>query len=135
MAPIGKHICQVEVRGYELDSYEHVNHAEYVRYLEHARWKYLEAHGVTLARLGEWKRWPVIAHLDVTYKKPAFMSDVLDIETEVVSGTLASFTIEQRILRQGVVILLAKIKAVIVNEHGRPADMPAEIAHLIPEPK
>ncbi|MCK4259553.1 MAG: thioesterase family protein [Halanaerobiales bacterium] len=29
-----------EVRGYELDSFNHVNNAVYIRYLEQARWKF-----------------------------------------------------------------------------------------------
>lgn len=31
-----------EVRGYELDSFNHVNNAVYINYLEEARWKFLQ---------------------------------------------------------------------------------------------
>ena len=33
---------KTEVRGYELDSYGHVNNAVYVSYTEQARWKMLK---------------------------------------------------------------------------------------------
>ena len=36
------YLCTLEVRGYELDSFGHVNHGVYVSYLEHARWKMLD---------------------------------------------------------------------------------------------
>ena len=35
-----KYKFKTEVRGYELDSYGHVNNAVYVSYAEQARWKY-----------------------------------------------------------------------------------------------
>ncbi len=37
-----KHEYYLEVRGYELDSFNHVNNAVYLNYLEVARWKFLQ---------------------------------------------------------------------------------------------
>src|SRR6185437_16164438 len=64
---------QLEVRGYELDSFGHVNHANYLNYFEHARWRMLQDEGITLEVLEKWKRWPVIAAIEVKYLKPTFM--------------------------------------------------------------
>ncbi|MBC2581423.1 thioesterase family protein [Clostridium sp. DJ247] len=36
-----KHEFSFEVRGYELDSFNHVNNAVYINYIEEARWKFL----------------------------------------------------------------------------------------------
>lgn len=36
------HQYRFEVRGYELDSFNHVNNSVYLNYLEEARWKFLE---------------------------------------------------------------------------------------------
>ena len=33
--------CNLEVRGYELDSFNHVDNAVYLNYYEHARWQIL----------------------------------------------------------------------------------------------
>ena len=118
------HRCQIQVRGYELDSYQHVNHANYLNYLEHARWQLLDGEGITLPKLNEWKRWPVIAEINVKYVKPAFMGDTLDIETQVTGMRRVGFALEQRIFRAGTLILEAKIGSVIVNEHGRPDELP-----------
>jgi len=118
------HRCQIQVRGYELDSYQHVNHANYLNYLEHARWQLLDSEGITLPRLNEWKRWPVIAEINIKYIKPAFMGDTLDIETEVTGMRRVGFALEQRIYRSGTLILEAKIGSVIVNEAGRPDSLP-----------
>ena len=122
--------CKIEVRGYELDSFGHVNHAEYVSYLEHARWKLLEEEGITLEKMRDWKRWPVIAEIDVKYLKPTFMGDVLSVNTRIVGHTRVSFDIEQQILKNEVPVVNARIKAVIINEQGRPSEPPPEVVRV-----
>jgi len=117
----------IEVRGYELDSYGHVNHAIYVSYLEHARWKMLEQEGIGLEHFKKWSRWPVIAGLEIQYQKPAFLGDRLDVRTEVVEVGRTSFTFSQTIHRAGQPVVQAKVRAVMINEHGRPASMPDEM--------
>jgi acyl-CoA thioester hydrolase len=121
---------QIEVRGYELDSFGHVNHAAYVSYLEHARWHVLRDAGVTLQILNEWKRWPVIARIEVDYLRPTYMGDLLDIETQVVEHKKTSFVFSQRILRGTEPVLQAKVQAVMVNEKGRPSPLPPELNRL-----
>ena len=71
----------LHVRGYELDSFGHVNHAIYVSYLEHARWEMLLEEQITLEKFMEWKRWPVIASIELHYLKPTFLNDKLDVST------------------------------------------------------
>lgn len=120
----------IEVRGYELDSYGHVNNAVYITYLEHARWKMLEEEGITLQRLGEWKRWPVIASIEAKYLKPSFMGQKLEVETRIVEHRRVGFGIEQRIFHDGSLVFDAKVGVVIVNEKGRPTEVPAEVERL-----
>jgi YbgC/YbaW family acyl-CoA thioester hydrolase len=122
--------CQVDVRGYELDSYGHVNHAVYLSYLEHARWKLLESEGITLKEFGEWKRWPIVASLEVNYLKPTFMGDVLEIRSEVVEKGRTNFIVEHSVVRGDVPVLRAKVRIVTVNEAGRPAELPEGVARI-----
>lgn len=122
--------AQIEVRGYELDSYGHVNHANYLNYLEHARWKMLQDEGITLPKLNEWKRWPVISKIELKYLKPTFIGDKLDIETQCVEHSKVSYVFEQVIKRDGVPVLTARIQGVTVNEDGRPAESPEAFSTL-----
>jgi YbgC/YbaW family acyl-CoA thioester hydrolase len=122
--------CELEVRGYELDSFGHVNHAVYLSYLEHARWKLLEQEGITLKSFQDWKRWPVIAGVEVQYVRPTFMGDRLDIRTQIIEHGRTNFVAEQTIFRGEILVLKAKIRIVTVNENGRPAEMPADIAKI-----
>ena len=127
--------CQVEVRGYELDSFGHVNHAVYISYLEHARWKIFEEEGITLARLREWGRFPVIAAIEARYKAPTFLGDRLDILTTVLEHGKTSFVIGHEIRksttdRPDQPVLDAKITVVMVNEQGRPSSLPEHVEVL-----
>lgn len=118
----------LEVRGYELDSFGHVNHAVYVSYLEHARWELLSQEGLTHQKFNEWKRWPVIARIEVDYLKPTFLGDRIDIETVIVEFGRASFTFEQIGRRGDTPVIKGRVRAVMVDERGKPAPFPPDVA-------
>jgi YbgC/YbaW family acyl-CoA thioester hydrolase len=122
--------CPIEVRGYELDSFGHVNNATYLNYLEHARWKMLREEGITLEWIQKEKRWPVIAAVEIKYLKPTLMGEQLVVKTRVLEQSRARFTIEQIIYRNEVPVTSAIIHSVVVNEHGRPVELPGDYAKL-----
>lgn len=117
---------QIEVRGYELDSFGHVNHANYLHYLEFARWKMLASEDVTIETFKKWNRWPVIAAIEIQYLKPTFMGDILTVETTLVDYKRSSMHISQVIKKGDLVVAQAKIRSVIVDADGRPAALPEE---------
>ncbi len=122
--------CKLHVRGYELDSFGHVNHAVYISYLEHARWELLHEEGITIEAFKKWKRWPVIAQLECQFLKPCFMGDLLDVRTKIVEHGKVNFVFEQVVYRKDTPVFRATVRAVMVNELGRPADIPPEIEKL-----
>jgi thioesterase-3 len=127
--------CEFQVRGYELDSFGHVNHAVYLNYLEYARWSMLREEGITVETFTSWKRWPVIAQVEIKYLKPCRMHDRLVVETRVVEPKRSSVHFEQRVLRladgrEPELVAEARIRSVTVDETGRPAESPAELKAL-----
>lgn len=52
---------------------------------------------------------------------------VLEIETRVIESRRVGFTLEQKMFRQGTPLLEAKVTSVIVNESGRPTEIPEEM--------
>jgi YbgC/YbaW family acyl-CoA thioester hydrolase len=118
------HRTRLRVRGYELDSYRHVNHAVYLSYLEQARWEYLSASGLSLAELDRMKRWPVVVRLEMNYKKPALMDDELEIFSRVTQLGRASMEIEHEIRCNGSLILSGKVVAAITDETGKATRVP-----------
>ena len=73
---------QIKVRGYHLDVYQHVNNARYLEFLEEARWAYFEAtHGL------EWFTESglafVVVNININYRRPAVLGDVLTVTSKV----------------------------------------------------
>lgn len=117
---------ELDVRAYELDSFGHVNHANYLHYLETARWKMLGEEGITLDTIREWDRWPVIAEIQIQYRRPLYLGDRVSIETRVVALRRSSMQIEQNIFARGALAASAKIRSVTTNGKGEPAEIHPE---------
>ncbi|MDU4268523.1 MAG: YbgC/FadM family acyl-CoA thioesterase [Enterobacter hormaechei] len=73
---------QIKVRGYHLDVYQHVNNARYLEFLEEARWdglensesfQWLTAHNIAF----------VVVNININYRRPAVLGDVLTVTSEV----------------------------------------------------
>jgi len=124
------HRTKLRVRGYELDSYRHVNHAVYLSYLEQARWEYLSACQLSLPELDRLKRWPVVVHLEMNYKKPALMDDELEILSRVSKLGRASMEIEHEIHCNGSLILSGRVTAAIIDETGKATRLPEEFLRM-----
>jgi len=71
------------VRGYELDSYGHVNHAVYLNYFEQARWE-LFRQADLLQQLKEEDLLLVVIEVNVRYSREINMFDEMVIHTEIV---------------------------------------------------
>lgn len=123
----------LEVRGYELDAYAHVNNSVYLNYLEVARWKMLSDEGITLQLFKEWKAWPVIASIEIHYRRAAFEGDELHIETRLLEQRTTSMIFEQKIFVKGQLITEAKVRSVIVDESGKPTRPPKIMQEKFPQ--
>lgn len=122
--------CKLEVRPYELDASGHVNNGSYVSYLEFARWKMLEQEQITLALFKKWNLWPVVAKLEIQYVRPAFAGEQLEIRTRAIEQGRAFYAFEQIIYRGDTVIAKGMIRGCIINEEGRPVELPREMYRL-----
>jgi thioesterase-3 len=87
----------IKVRGYHLDVYQHVNNARYLEFLEEARWQWLEDvdafHWLMEQQLAF-----VVVNININYRRPAVLGDVLNIESEVSQLGGKSGVIAQRVL-------------------------------------
>jgi len=74
-------VISFSARGYELDSYNHVNNAVYLNYLEHARWDHFRRLGLhDFIVSGEVK--PVVTDMNIRYQREIRLFDNLEIESE-----------------------------------------------------
>lgn len=125
------HRSQIEVRGYELDSFGHVNHAVYVQYFEHARWKMLADHGITLESFNAAQAWPIIAEIQVRYLKPTYLGEVLEVRSNVSNKGRTHFEVTQELFRGLDCVASGKVQIVMVNSAGRPTEMPEIVKKMV----
>ncbi|MGC1045528.1 acyl-CoA thioesterase [Pantoea agglomerans] len=90
----------IKVRGYHLDVYQHVNNARYLEFLEEARWEWLEE-VEAFHWLQEQKLALVVVNININYRRPAVLGDVLTIDSEITQLNGKSGIIAQRVLLAG----------------------------------
>lgn len=88
---------KLTVRPYELDSYNHVNNAVYLNYLEHARMDFLHQIGFDYKGLVARGYYTYVTHIDIHYKASALLDDELTIESQSVKMGAVSGTFHQEI--------------------------------------
>jgi acyl-CoA thioester hydrolase len=114
------------VRTYECDSYGHVNNANYLNYLEFARYEFLRSIGFDYPDVVKTGYGVYIARIEIDYKKPAFTGDELRIRSWPVKKGAVSGVIAQKIMRGEEVIAEAKVTWAFVNASGSPTKIPPE---------
>lgn len=109
-----------------------VYHARYLEFFERGRSDFLRLAGVHHTELADGKHgeklvW-VVRRMEIDFKGPARIDDVLTIDTttERVSG--ARIFMAQTLSRDGDVLVQAKVEAAIISESGRPRRFPKEWA-------
>ncbi|MDR0322062.1 MAG: acyl-CoA thioesterase [Treponema sp.] len=118
--------CTLKVRTYECDSYSHVNNANYLNYLEFARYEYLKDIGFDYKKAIEEGYGVYIARIEIDYKKPAFTDDTLVIKSRPIKKGAVSGTILQEIWRGEDLLIEAKVTWAFVDSNGMPAKIPPE---------
>ena len=120
----------IKVRGYELDSYNHVNNATYLNYLEQARWEIVNNTGL-LSFLKERELLIVVTEIRIRYKGMAKLFDELLIKTDierldpyiVFKQSIFNSTLNRK-------ITIAEVKTIIIDKNNMPVDIPDEMAEL-----
>ena len=117
----------LKVRHYEVDLYGHVNHANYVHYLEAARVEALEAAGLALPELRRQGYLIVAAEIRVKYHAPAYSGETLEITTRVreIRGARSIWAQEIREVTTRRLTVTAEVTGAFMLDNGRPVRAPA----------
>jgi acyl-CoA thioester hydrolase len=118
--------CTLTVRTYECDSYGHVNNANYLNYLEFARYEFLKAIGFDYPESVKKGYGLFIARIEIDYKKPALADQVLTIKSKPIKKGAASGVIAQEIRHGEDLIVQAKVTWAFVDSKGQPSKIPPE---------
>jgi YbgC/YbaW family acyl-CoA thioester hydrolase len=114
-------------RGYELDSYNHVNNAVYLNYFEHARWEFFRQLNL-YDFLKKNDNLPVVTDVHIRYQREIKLFDELMIESFCVQEKpYLVFQQKIRNLSTGLAAARATTKLVFIGIDRIPGDVPAEI--------
>lgn len=122
-----KHTATLTVRSYECDSYNHVNNAVYLNYLEFARMEFLRAIDFDYEGIIEAGYYLYVTHVDIFYKASALLGDKLFIDVEPIKSKAISGTFRQLVYKEdGTICAEAEVTWACVTKAGRPAPIPKE---------
>ena len=121
------HMATIDVRFYELDPYEHVNHSVYIQYFEAARAMWLSEVGFPLDKLKSGGIQIVVTELNTRYLGSAGPNDRLTISSELAELRRVSMSFKQQIRRGDELLVEQTITAATITTQGRPTRVPAEL--------
>ncbi len=123
---------QVKVRNYHIDSYGHVNNAQYLAYLEDARTDFMDGLGFDMTTLRRQDLQIIITRVEIDYRAPATLGDTLMVHGWY--STLASrkVTWEHEIVNQLTERLVAKAQvSAALLQGGHIVVIPSEIRDVM----
>ena len=119
---------QLVVAHDEIDDYDHVNNAEYVRWLDRCAWAHSTALGVSIEDCKRIDRGMAVLRSELDYLSPAFLDDRVTVATWIVKndGKLRVTRKFQIVAEHsGRTLVRATVEYVcLVLSSGRPSRMP-----------
>ena len=104
-----------------------VYHANYIKFIERARTEWVKAIGLDQNQMRGAGQVFAVRRINADFIAPAKFADALTISTSIGSLTPARLTLNQQIVRAGVVLFMAEVEIVLLSTGGRPLRLPAEI--------
>lgn len=125
----GLHRYSLRIYFEDTDAGGVVYHANYLRFMERARTDMLRCLGIeqrqALEAPGPERGNYVVGSLQIDYKRPARLDDVVTVVSAVEALGAASCVIRQRIFRKDELLTDAKVTVAFVGDGGRPRRQPA----------
>lgn len=124
----------MEVRIYyqDTDAGGVVYHANYLCYLERARTEFLREQGQSVRDMhGQGIIFPIVG-LEVQFRAPARLDDLLEVKTQIVVVKNSSFVAAQQVKRMhdGKLLVEARVTLACVGEGMRARRLPPELKKL-----
>lgn len=121
---------QLVVANEEIDDYNHVNNAAYVRWLDRCAWAHSTALGLSIEDCQRLDRGMAVRRSEFDYLAPGFLGDAIAVATWIVHND-RKLRVQRKFQvvaeRTGQTLMRASIEYVcLVLSSGRPVRMPPE---------
>lgn len=107
-----------------------VYYANYLRYLERARTEFLLEEGIDVAEYHNKGYLFAVIHVDINYKRPARLGEIIEVTTEIVEITNATISLKHRILRDSTLLVDANVRVACIDKEGKPRRIPDSFKRL-----
>ena len=105
-----------------------VYHANYLKFAERARTEFLHELGLSNSKMLEQDIAFVVSKIEIDYKKPAMLEEMLTVETSIEKMGAATFILRQNIMRKDELIAGLKVCVAVVSmSQKRPVRLPPEL--------
>lgn len=122
-----KYRYKTNVKGYELDSYGHLNNAVYLNYTEQARWEILNKESL-LHLFFNRGFLLVVTETNIRYKRELKLFDEIEIETTIkFEAPYLIFYHDIKNVKSGYSAAKAIVKTLLINKDRIPQDIPEEL--------
>jgi acyl-CoA thioester hydrolase len=118
-------VTRYRVPFYDTDAMRIVHHANFVRYLELARLRFLEEHLEPYSAFVARGLHFAVTRCEVDFRAPARFDEALEIRCWLRFARGASLGIDYRIERDGALLADARTEHAMVDDSGRPVRIPA----------
>jgi acyl-CoA thioester hydrolase len=123
----GGHLLRQRVYFEDTDFTGLVYHARYLHFMERGRSDYLRLLGIGHRTLAEEGLSFAAVHLEVDFRKPARIDDVVTVRTSLAELRRARLTLAQRIESGGTLLVEAKVTIAMMRADGRPVRLPPAV--------
>lgn len=113
-----RHTMRVKVYYEDTDASGLMYHASHIRLMERARTDLLAERGISVAQLHERGLFFVVTRIDIRYRSPARLGDMLTVEAELKTMKRVSMDINQRIIKGEAVVAEAIITIAMRDSEG-----------------
>jgi acyl-CoA thioester hydrolase len=124
------HTLPIRVYWEDTDASGLVYHTSYIRFMERGRTELLRSIGLDQRPLLEGAAGApiffVVRAMEIDFRKPALMDDLLSVQTAPLELGAASLILNQRVLRGDETLVTATVKVVCVEE-GRAKRLPTDV--------
>ena len=132
------HALDVRVYFEDTDFSGVVYHARYLHFLERGRTDFLRMKGIGHRQLADGAFGEPMAfavrQMTIDFLRPARIDDVLTVETRTVLLGGARVILDQKIVRDGQVLVEARVKVAVISPAGKPRRMPEAVAAILELP-
>ena len=129
MIPCG----EIKVRGFHIDIFSHVNNARYLEFMEEARWFIIDKY-IGLKRMQSKGIIFVVVNININYRKPASMGDMLELYLGLSKIGRKSAVFHQEIRLKGTDKVVADAQVTFVfadKKSGKAVTIDEDIKRLI----